>query len=1122
MKLDELIQQVFSRQPARAVVEASAGTGKTFTMEHLVVDRVCQGVPLTEILLVTFTEKAAMELRERVRGRLAKEAMKNPSPPLLRALADFDAATMTTIHGFAQRILTQFGALTHHPLEQELVEARSLIEPVIRERIRTDWFRDPAARAAVSCWLEHQTLDSMISTLTHCVESPYRLRFEQDLSQKLEDARLGLCKPGVFSVFETVFSRIKPSKNALVKYREFVNRLQEHLDSWQNLLLCLLFQDTRTLNGFVGQCEKVSVQLDPEDGEKLAVFLNLVEQVAVVRLTPVHGAALVLLPDLRLAVAQAKLSKMVWTYSDMIRQLDESLRDPAIAPALIREVKNRTRMALVDEFQDTDPAQWNILKTLFLEDPSSSLIVVGDPKQAIYRFRGADLNTYLQAKKEILAAGGTLVHLDTNFRSTPDMVAAINEFFSESANSPVFTDPDIRYDHPPGAGMPDLKLLPRSVPVVWLGMHFCVHAKQESLPWAMARQIAREILRVRGTRVTGEKPDGERMDVEVDFGDIFILVQKHHEGRVMGSVLGEFGIPVSFFKRATLFDGPEAAAILDTLRAVAKPQVTALQNRAFATPFFGIDMERIAAAGSMPRHHPAQQQLACWHELLRAQRLHDLLHHMFHESGIRGRLAKEGMVREELLYERIFAILRHGVLRLNWNADELVRCLNQLVEKGSGDQDLGGGDLSMEITDPGANAVRILTMHNAKGLEAPVVFLYGGFTGNPPTGIKEIPLGGERVIHIGKMDRQDPASGILRKEEDSEAQRLMYVAMTRARALLYVQLFTGEQTDDGKLSWDANAFKGAKKQLVNRVREWIGENGDANSLMTIRMEKEPCRECRDPPETVKMAPAVFPDGDENGMDEPRTSDVGNLLARRSGKPVYSYTSLKQRMPWNETSPREWLVDAWSAPDPGDLPPGTGTGICIHGLCETADLQWLRLAADFGEWFQGPGVESWIQSALVAARIHPDHILRAAQMVYRAFSTSMETSWGLLSPLSHSRQMVRELEFRIPWSGKHGLPTNVVTGEGFLMGFFDAVAELDGKLWIVDWKTDLLPDYEPVTIREHVITHYSLQAELYMHALATMLRGRAEIPLGGFLYVFVRGFSGSHGLFCIPAGAGGLS
>lgn len=1155
--------------PVRALVEASAGTGKTYTIEQCVLEFVSRGVKISGILLVTFTEKAAMELRARVREKLLQEAAGKSSDPerlrnLKKAAADFDSAVVTTLHGFAQRALSWFSLYTPYPYEQEVRALDEILPDVVRRLARGPWLCGEATSAALQIMLEEteNDFDAAIEILRSCVEMPLPLRFSgfpeamahlSERSRNWED------------VFSAVFSASKMKNGDVDAWRERLALFFAKMESgnWISAVGAWRGVHSKTRAAFLAKCKNALEKIPASQADFLQEWIDCMQQADKTAKSKLHMACLVLVPKLRAALGEEKRRLFAMTYGDMLERLNDALENPETGPLLAAQLQKRFPVGIVDEFQDTDELQWNILTRVFLDNPAGSLVVVGDPKQAIYRFRGADIRTYQQAVRELSARNALHENLDWNFRCTPQMVSAVNYFFGGDGPASFFRMQDVVYDHDLACGKPGLRLTPSRAPFLFLGQRYCPHISQNRWRFLLAGQIAQEIRQILHGGFQMEEPAGNDSGTVVrpiDYRDIFILVPKHHEGRIVAGELRNAGIPFAFYKRQTLFDGMEARSIADVLRAVLDPAKPAVRHKALVTPFFGLDPREIAHAGIVPTGHPAMSFLLSLHEDVRQGQNARMLQRLELESGLYRRLFSFASTRRDAInYERLFAILRHLAFTRLWTMPRILDALESWKSEDGIDPEIA--DLAMEVTDPQENAVRILTMHNAKGLEAPIVFLYGGFSGpvSPSVKMYHSPEENQRVLFAGKLEGNELEQ--YKIEEDGDAERLMYVAMTRAKALCCVQSIAkaemapahdgvreddadaetagdasredersegepaapeenrsaaGMEEDDGRKKGEKSFFRGVISTVLRRMKEMKPQP----EFFEERVDRVLCSRCREtlpswdfsPPQTGD-APAL---PELEPWQEPTLAWMQWMGRQRA---LFSYSSLKKRGVETETEKQEPVWDLLPDVPEGEPPPGTKTGLAVHALCETADIAELQRHPEADSWLGVPGREEAIRKVLRGFSLPGDLWRRFGEMVHAAYRTTVDTGDGRLFLLCEASSIAREAEFRIPWDDAlqnrlSEVFSHVPRETGSLMGYFDALVELDGKLWLVDWKTDLLPDYSTESVYAHVCSHYALQALVYEEAL---LRMRPAVPYGGFLYVFVRGLTATSGMAVLPPG-----
>ncbi len=482
-----------------------------------------QGVRISEILIVTFTEKAAAELERRVREkleellalretttRLSVDQCWVVSPEarqrLEEALADFDSASIGTIHSFCNGILEANPFLSGSLFEREHVDERRLFSAALTDVLRSVLTRDPALEPFLSAWLEIKK--SSVDQLEELLYRASRLR-----------APLGP-PPDPEAIARAVA--------AFPDLREIASRLPELVPrsslakARRNLLGLQAAIDAPSIAGLLAELESVELSYLGDKVQSLLAPASTLDRAAV----PL-GAAVAekFLPPVLERLRRYKQETGRYDYQDMLTLMAEALDGPN-GGELIRLLQSRYRVVLIDEFQDTDETQWSIFKRVFFDTAGHHpLRLVGDPKQAIYSFRGADVHVYLRAKRALVTRS-TVVPLVESFRATPELVEALNEIFDQKAEHPFF-DGLVRYDRPLRAGRPELSLsgsdgAPRP-PVVLL------RAEGDDARRVLALGIADEIRRILGE---GDKrlSFGERgKERPILASDVFVLTRTHRE-----------------------------------------------------------------------------------------------------------------------------------------------------------------------------------------------------------------------------------------------------------------------------------------------------------------------------------------------------------------------------------------------------------------------------------------------------------------------------------------------------------------------------------------------------------------------------------------------------------------
>jgi len=676
----------------RLALEASAGTGKTYTIAGLVVRYVAEGVAeLDQLLVVTFTRAATAELRERIRRRLADAAAHldlvlrgaQPDHPddviallaalpkadaraalerLQRALANFDAATITTIHGFCHQVLATAG------FAGDVDGAANLVEEV----------------------------DDLVAAVTHdlLVRNFGPAGTPQDDRPSLNEAgpflRLALADPAI---------ELRPDAD------------------------------------------------DDSQPAKARAVVRLAQQA-------------------RRVVDDRKRAHGLLTFDDLLNRLRTSLHDPAAASGIVATMRHRYRVALIDEFQDTDPVQWEILRTLFGEQ---SLVLIGDPKQAIYKFRGADIHAYLEATS---ADGTRRQTLATNWRSDARLVDVTNRLFNgtrfgddqiihrDMAAAPDHADD--RLVHPGGA---------REV----FQVRVVTETRADPARSLIAQDLAAEVTRLLASGATITTSDGVR---DVAPGDCAVLVRTNAQAEAVQSQLQSVGVHAVVGGVGSVLETPAALDWGRLLDALDRPGAPGRVRALALCPLVGATAAEVGDADDLAEaelHDRAHR----WSQVLRDHGIAALLRTIARETHLVQRLlGQQGGERHLTDIEHVGTLLQ-GAMAGERRGPAALHAW--LVEQGQRTDELPADQRARRL-ESDAHAVQILTIHRSKGLQFPVVFCpdvmgLGGMVQAPWH--HHDPDLRRSVVDAGG-NNQAAAKLAVSQEAAGEALRLMYVAMTRA------------------------------------------------------------------------------------------------------------------------------------------------------------------------------------------------------------------------------------------------------------------------------------------------------------------------------------------------------
>jgi len=1126
------------------VIDACAGTGKTFTIEHIVVDLLLTGpVLLDQILVVTFTEKAMAELRSRIRATIEavlsghsadathtsqrKRLGDDERQRLTTALFSFHHSPIHTIHSFCRRMLTELafdsGVRFGIDLTSGRLEFHEALRAVLRERLKSD---DRVARL-IDEWLsdEKRTSDELEELLWQAHSQRYLRTAGRELNQQaLTDLENAFDANTLVDAFRVAAITDDARHDAIAATRELellVNRadgstaiLAEGLCGFDLDRICRPRSARRT------RTETRPIFPD-EMPDRVRTIVNAGDRVQAA-LAIEQRVVDELLPAIAARMDARKRERGTLDYEDMLAWLADALDGPR-GKSLAATLRERYRVTLIDEFQDTDELQWKIFRQVFIEGGAGNTVfVIGDPKQAIYGFRGADVHAYLEAREQLSKSGATVVRLRENFRSTGDMIEACNLMFDQNAAAPLFTG-EIAYTHPVKCGRPALRAVAANgqpiAPVTLMKFQPRNDRYKSSRPMreAIGPRIAQAIRRIiaepdHAIEICGDGQAPRKITAK----DVYVLTRTNRDSAEIGKYLRHAGVPFAFYKQDGLFQTCEAADILDLLRGIDEPGRRSNRLKAWASPFFAVEYGDLARLDDERNSHPMLERLFEWRALAEAGRFADLFDALLHQSGLVERELLLSDDRRELTnYEHIFEILTQQASRHGISLAEIIELLDAYI---TGRAAPAGDDPDVQRSEDDRDAVQIMTIHKSKGLEAGVVALYGGFFANNRRDWVSIYHDGkQRRLAIGKPAR-DVERTALKKEQDEEDQRLLYVALTRARAKLILPY-----VPDGTLNRD---LSGSYAQLNNRLRT-LDREARLETLFTTETVVAPASiDSQSEKEDDETAP------DENALCDwlASASDTGGLDREfaelgvgHRGLMIESYTSLQTARETGVATafdPDEFKtsVDAIDArADNLDLPGGRHVGIFLHEAIEKLDFKSFGDAPDMESWMARDDVRELFASAMRRHGVNdPRWLARGREMVFNALTSPVALGETVLERALYRLPAVREMEFAYPIPEKHhsllgdGPDGAWIVGRGYIKGFIDLVFQRDKLIYFADWKGDLLPSYEPAAVARHVERHYRLQARIYSVGIVRLLAIHSERDydsrFGGLLYVFLRGVS----------------
>lgn len=844
-------QPVAALLKGRFLVEASAGTGKTYQITNLVVRLVAEhDVRIERVLVVTFTRAATAELRGRVRARIAEVlAVLHPEPKqrtspgkdevlihfagalgsaeaatwrtrLERAREDFDQAGISTIHSFCQDVLRTHAFASGIDLDRELVQdLRPLLEELVDDwLLRERHAMTPAEVAAYSgdAGMDRKALLKLGAAVIDAPDVPLEPKFSDttlaDLDARREVLRAWWAAGGRVELMEALeqFNTVHPPgttkhyvvSKGVARHSDFVAVLDSigpALDS-----VASLPNSRFTAEEFESKRKNALVKLGVRHMDDLCA---LVEEA-----TPIARAAFA--AWIRTEAPARLEQRRAQGFADLLRLVrDAVVKEPD--GVLVRDLRGAYDVALIDEFQDTDATQWAIFETLFgqegPEGPTHWFYLIGDPKQAIYAFRGADVFVYLQAAK-------TATHRYTmrvNQRSDGRLVRAANALFRDAPS--VLEQKDLLYIPVEASPRnPDARLLgcegDEAAPLQVRFLDQGARGRDVQTPGApfvlpkagRARALAAEVAAsdIRALLDGGRirlAAIGERDPIErpVRAGDIAVLVRTHAEGVIMERVIQRLGLPVVRSGVGSVFHSEEALHLERWLAAVSEPANTPAARALAITPFGRWSATDLAEAFAGKVSGAATGAWALWIEQIHARAhacarrsLAQVLGRELSDAAFLATLAGMADADRRLTNYRQLAEILHAVQseRHLGLRGVLVWLQARRRTKGSDDEvEADGVQLRLE-TDTAA--IRIVTIHASKGLEYPIVFAPFLWSERRVDPAKDVVIRRHEDDGRLTMDARTsiPTSTVKEAQNESswESLRLLYVAVTRARHRLVV------------------------------------------------------------------------------------------------------------------------------------------------------------------------------------------------------------------------------------------------------------------------------------------------------------------------------------------------
>lgn len=1157
------------------LIEASAGTGKTYTIASLFIrlllghgDQAAHQRPLTvdQILVVTFTEAATAELRTRIRERIQDVRLdfiqgqsNDPfSQSLLKDLPDhqvairllrfaelqMDEAAIYTIHGFCQRMLMQNAFESGSLFEQNLLEDDAQLLRLACNDFWRTFFYDlstPLTELIFSYWESPEQLQknlrpflsrSDLHFLPKINDFDFKAKYERSLSA-IENLKLNWLNDQ--ADYFDIITHSAVSKRSYSK---------KHLPNWlaEVSQWALTSSASLTLPKNLGKfSQKILDEKTPKGESPKHPVFSEIEALLALDLSLENTILVKATYWVQAHLQSNKNKQMLLGFDDLLTRLDGALQKDN-ENSLALHIRTAYPIALIDEFQDTDPVQYRIFTAIYQSiegehsapseplDKSLGLFMIGDPKQAIYSFRGADIFTYMKARRNVSAH----YSLDNNYRSTPEMINASNTFF-EFCPAPFIYNDDIPFIAVQAPDISRKKLVVNNKDdLAQSALQFIhpvggenIQGFKDSITHACINEIKKILLLAQQDEAYLEDKKGTRTAITANH--IAVLVRTGKEAQLIRKALFNENINSVYLSlKESVYATPHAQDLLRILQACLNPENERLLRAAIACKLFCQTPYQV---------HQILLDTRLWEEkigqFIEYRRLWSnvgvlgMLHKLFHQQGISAYLLKNTQG------ERLLTDVLHLAELLQKNSVDhdgefaLLRWFGGQIKQGN-----SGESEQKQRLESEKNLVQVSTLHKAKGLEYDIVFMpFTGLYQKPQACLYHDPDKDNALIFDLQNTKNNLA--LAEKEQLAEDLRLLYVGLTRSVYRCYIGI--------------GNYRKGREKNspLCKSALGYICLQGSRDLLAgdTEQLNKQ-LQKMADNSQNITIRPTPLLDEtlyqarkNEQALQAPL------LLAKQIEKNwwISSYSSLSRFhtqantatvTPIDNTSNEQ--TEEPPAPltspqkTPFSFPRGAKHGTFLHELfelidVESADSETLKallfdqlLLRHYPEpelW--APVLTTWIEQILSQNLTAIDNITLGD---LSAQQKKIEMQFFIPMQEVQANEVNNLLKKHDPLSARAG-ELQFRTVQGFLKGFIDLTFEKNGQYFVLDYKSnhlgDALQDYNQTNMEQALIEHrYDFQYQLYTLALHRLLKSRLEdydyeTHIGGVFYTFLRGMQGKQ-------------
>ncbi|MBK2257652.1 exodeoxyribonuclease V subunit beta [Francisella philomiragia] len=1142
----------------RHIIEASAGTGKTFNITTLYIRLLLEEKLLPkDILVMTFTKDATQEIIGRVEAKIrdvladhksGKEVLSDEDyKHIKRALLEVDEAAIFTIHGFCKKILSEQAFASGIEMDVSMeVDTSDILQKVVEDFFRKHINKNKTNFEYLQAYKLH-TPDMFLDKLRNLVRSSYELLTKQAISLdefkilKKQQLELFLNNHDIVDDFLSKLGKGEPQGKRVDEYHRVLEWLRlDNEDPFPDNIS--IITDGRKISAklikpiFIG----VKELRDLQEEIKRANAAQFIKQACL---------------QIRQDFIKAKEPKGVLDFDDLITKLCHSVKK---SPDLVKTLQHQYPVALIDEFQDTDAEQYQILDTIYPQsnklphkssaDTSSSqrgiddllLLMIGDPKQAIYGFRGGDIFTYLKAKDSCSAENRW--SMDTNWRSTSEMIKAYNRLFYKQDYQPeeegqiganIFSD---------GIGYQLVKASPKAnekakdfddnlKPINYFYYQVAEDDSKSDIDSNLSAWTANEIVRLLNSKKVVES-------------DIAILVENGKQAKVIQKALQAKKLSsVYLSQRDNVYHSQEATEILVLMEGINDLENKSMLKRALSTSLLGGRADKFIS-------YIDENDVSAWDEEIEKAKS---LRQQWHKYGFMAfimQVIHQNFTQRSDSKERVITNILH-LAELIKVAENKYKHPNQLIKwyrQQLNSTATSEGELRLESDD---NLIKIITIHGSKGLEYSVVFIpFASYVSKKKFEASDFSKYYDKNIKqtVYKIGKDDSIKPQIENEVIEELMRLFYVAVTRAEHRCYIGVakYQDKKSDISFRSPLARFLDYQKDDdWLEKIQNMTANPINQSSLIDVATSH--CYESENLITNDQFDHDTLQNLKANDINKLANDNWEMLSFSKISKSKVQNTALEKENDESEDDSaqksQQELEFRFTAPKGADI------GNILHNVLEHTDFslgkidenllkeQMDRYKVVAAEDFDKHKV--WLEECLVAS----------IPSIETTDFSSNDIQYGLfdikdkgfcLKDIQNTKTL-KEAEFYFPITNEKLYKKNIIKilAEyrnqtidydefasqkifGMLHGFIDLIFEYDGKFYVADYKSNYLgstlEDYNQVAMSEkNQSSFYDLQYLIYSVALDKYLRQNIESynyekHFGGVYYFYLRGMKDGYGVY----------